>query len=34
MFFLGVYLYIVMNLINELECHSHFAYQIKNVKKY
>jgi hypothetical protein len=28
------YLYFVVNLSNELNCHWHFAYQIKNVKQY
>jgi len=29
-----VYLYRVVNLSNELDFHLHFAYQIKNTKKY
>jgi hypothetical protein len=29
---LGVYLYLVVNLLNESNFHWHFAYQIKNEK--
>jgi hypothetical protein len=34
MLFFWVYLYVVVNLFNEFDFRWHFAYQIKNVKKY